>query len=109
MKDFLESAKHLPPFLRDFHSQKDVFKTLWCNMDLSGFSKEIRALGWIDFHVLIIDIFLWWMAKRGWTLQRSRQKVEFLDINEDIKLDKQKREESFKKFLGKIQECAEPV
>lgn len=99
VKDFLESGKHLPPFLRDFHNQKDVFKTLWGVMDKSGLPKEIQTLGWVNFHIIIIDIFLWWMAKRGWTLQRSRQKVEFLDVNEDIKKYKDEQTEVFKKFL----------
>lgn len=99
VKDFLESGKHLPSFLRDFHNQKDVCKTLWCCMDKSSFPKEIQTLGWVNFHIIIIDIFLWWMAKRGWTLQRSRQKVEFLDVNEDIKKYKDEQTEVFKKFL----------
>lgn len=107
MKTFLESSKHLPPFLRDFHDQKDVFKTLWCNMNLSKFSKEVRELGWINFHIIIIDIFLWWMAKRGWTLQRSRQKIEFLDISEDIKSFKNEQSEELKRYLEEIQKCAQ--
>lgn len=108
MKDFLESGKHLPPFLRDFHNQKDVFKTLWCYMDKSSFPKEIQTLGWVNFHIIIIDIFLWWMAKRGWTLQRSRQKVEFLDVNEDIKKYKDEQTEAFKKFLEE-RTCAQQL
>lgn len=103
MKNFLESGKYLPPFLRDFHDQKDVFKTLWGGMDLSKFPKEIQALGWINFHILIIDLFLWWMAKRGWTLQRSRQNVEFLDVHKDIEEFKCMENESFKAFMKREQ------
>lgn len=68
-------------------------------MDLSKFPKEIQELGWVNFHILIIDLFLWWMAKRGYTLQRSRQKVEFLNLQDDIESYEQEGKEHFRKFL----------
>lgn len=98
-QQYTESSAHLPPFLRDFHDQKDLFKTIWGRMDLSNFPEVIRELGWMNFHMVIIDIFLWWMAKRGYTLQRSRAKVEFLGLQEDIEeYEKQLNEEFWKYF-----------
>lgn len=98
-QQYTESSKHLPRFLRDFHNQKDLFKTIWGRTNLSKFPKEIQDFGWINFHILIIDLFLWWMAKRGYTLQRSRQKVEFLNLWDDIEAYEEEEREYFKKFF----------
>jgi len=101
-QQYTESSKHLPPFLRDFHGQKDLFKTIWGRTNLSSFPKEVQNLGWVNFHILIIDLFLWWMAKRGYTLQRSRQKVEFLNLWDDIETYEQEQREYLKNFLGTV-------
>lgn len=98
-QQYTESSAYLPSFLRDFHNQKSLFKIIWCRTNLSSFPKEIQTLGWVNFHILIIDLFLWWMAKRGYTLQRSRQKVEFLDLQQDIEEYKNEESEAFMKFL----------
>lgn len=33
----------------------------------------------------VIDVFLWFMAQRGWTLQRTRCNPEFRDLDTDVK------------------------
>jgi len=97
-EQYIKSSKHLPLFLRDFHNQKDLFKTIWGRTNLSNFPKEVQNLGWMNFHILIIDLFLWWMAKRGYTLQRSRQKVDFIDLRDDIDAYEEEEREAYRKF-----------
>jgi hypothetical protein len=98
--EFITSGKHLPPIIRDFHDAKDVFKTMHSSMDLGKFPKEIQSLGWINCHIFIIDVFLWWMAKRGYTLQKSRQKVGFLNLQEEIEFRRNEEKEQFRRFLN---------
>jgi len=72
---WLESGKYLPKFLRDFHDQKDLFKTihiLYRNND----GAETMP-NWVTGHIYVIDWFLWYMASRGYTLQKSRKKIDF--------------------------------
>ena len=72
---WLKSGKYLPVFMRDFHDQKDLFKTmhLLYREDESASEKP----SWVMGQIYVIDWFLWYMASRGYTLQKSRKKVEF--------------------------------
>ena len=83
MQQWLESGEYLPHFMRDFHDQKDVFKAMYfkqeCNSDIN----------WIDGQIYTIDFFLWFMGKRGYTLQKCRKNFVFKDIIDDIKEFKQ--------------------
>ncbi len=74
IESFLSDGAYLPEPLRDFHDQK---------------------VNWVDAHCYVIDIFLWFMARRGWTLQRSRSGLEFRDLQDDIKARKERDAESF--------------
>jgi len=70
MKAWLKAGKHLPSFMRDFHDQKDLFKTV------GGYDRDdpYPDISWIDGHTYTIDRFLWWMAAHGYTLQKCRAK-----------------------------------
>lgn len=83
MDRWIKSAAYLPPPLRDFHDQKDLFKTIH---DTTAVEKHAYAgeIGWMSGQCYVIDIFLWWMAKRGYTLQRSRQKLPFRSLESDV-------------------------
>lgn len=94
---WLKSGCYLPPFLRDFHDQKEVFKTIHASIDPENLS--IKRVSWVDGHCYVIDIFLWWMAKRGYTLQRTRQKGPFNDLTADIETRKQADTATFKDYL----------
>lgn len=86
MKKWLDSGEYLPSFLRDFHDAKDFFKTLHIN--------------WVSGQCYVIDIFLWWVAKHGYTLQASRKKgIEFQDINESIEKIKERERNVFREYL----------
>lgn len=94
---YLKSGAYLPAPLRDFHDQKDVFKTMHSLVPENH--KSIQGISWIMGHCYVIDVFLWWMARRGWTLQRSRAKVEFRDLGADIKAYQDANDEAFRRML----------
>lgn len=74
--EWLRSGKHLPEPMRDFHDQKNLFKSMhFLQQKSDGADKNPN---WIQGHIYIIDFFLWFMASRGYTLQKTRKKgVEF--------------------------------
>ena len=97
LKEFLDSGQYLPEPLKDFHDQKHVFKAIHTFVSKHD---VMPRLTWVDAHMYTIDVFLWFMAKRGWTLQRSRQKIEFFDLQEDINELDELETASLKKILG---------
>jgi hypothetical protein len=76
-----EEGNYLPHFMRDFHDQKDLFKAMTMYFDNS----EECPVNWRDGHVFTVDWFLWFMAAHGYTLQKNRSDVEFLDYDTTIK------------------------
>jgi hypothetical protein len=78
LKDFLSDFRYLPKELRDFHDQKDLFKRI--QETVTEKDDELQELNWVMAHIYTIDRFLWFMAAHGYTLQRSRQKVQFADL-----------------------------
>lgn len=85
--EWLKSGEYLPDFLRDFHDQKELFKALQEVVDRrnakDGFSYT-EGLTWVTAQVYTIDVFLWVLARHGYTLQRSRKRVTFSDISDFI-------------------------
>lgn len=83
LRKWLEDSAYLPESLRDFHAQKDLFKTL--HHETLGYGAGMKAAGerhfevpsWVDGHVYVIDFFLHFMARHGYTLQRSRARLPF--------------------------------
>ena len=89
---WLESGKYLPAFLRDFHDQKDTFKAIheiYCE------NESAKEVSWREAHCYTIDMFLWFMARRGYTLQRTRKKLDFGDVVADVAEQKKKRNDGF--------------
>jgi hypothetical protein len=87
---WLKEGRYLPRFMRDFHDQKDVFKAIHetIRVENHDYAKDIN---WFAGQCYVIDIFLWWMARRGYTLQPSRANQEFIDIHETIRLQNEHR------------------
>jgi hypothetical protein len=79
MNKFLVNGDYLPEFLKDFHDQKDFFKSLHhLYQDSEG--AEDRP-NWREGHIYTIDWLLWFMASRGYTLQKCRRKnITFKDL-----------------------------
>lgn len=98
IETFLKSGAFLPAPLRDFHDQKDVFKTMHGAIDPAN--ESIKRVSWIDGQCYVIDIFLWFMARRGWTLQRSRADADFRDLAADIETHRKQEAEAFSRFMA---------
>jgi len=96
---FLDSGAYLPPPLRDFHDAKDVFKTMHATIDMSKRDYD-KDVSWAIGQCYVIDIFLWFMARRGWTMQRSRANVEFRDLNEDVRRHTEAQDKAFVDLLN---------
>lgn len=75
---------HLPEFMRDFHDQKDLFKAMHERIRVEDhpYAKEI---GWVTGQCYIIDVFLWFMAMHGYTIQKTRKQAGFDDIRETMR------------------------
>ena len=96
LAEWMKSGKYLPDVLRDFHDQKDVFKAMHDLQKPADHSDIIGGHYSLDFvtgQCYVIDRFLWFMARRGYTLQRSRARLPFRDLQEDVQAAMKKRGE----------------
>jgi hypothetical protein len=95
-----KSGEYLPKFMRDFNNQKSLFKAMHFsfgeNLSTNMYLKDIN---WMQGHIYIIDFFLWFMARRGYTLQKTRTNTEFLRLEDDINEMKKGQLKSFKELL----------
>ena len=96
---WLKSGEYLPPPLRDFHDQKEVFKAIHERIAEDP-HELVKRPSWVEGHVYVIDTFLWFMARRGYTLQKTRKKLEFRDLEEDVYVQTQARNEASAKAMG---------
>jgi len=86
LKAWLKDGKHLPEFLRDFHDQKDIFKTIHQKYQDPAKLNDVLAtsnlndVNWVDAHIYTLDWFLWYMASRGYTLQKCRANQNFMEM-----------------------------
>lgn len=83
VKKWLESGENLPEFMRDFHDQKELFKTMHSLYSDNEGAKD--KPNWMQGQIYVIDWFLWFMASRGYTLQKSRKELKFNVLDDDIK------------------------
>jgi hypothetical protein len=100
---WMQASKHLPDVLRDFHDQKDVFKAMHELQKPADPSDVIGGHYSIDFvtgQCYVIDRFLWFMARRGYTLQRSRADLPFRDLLADVTAATKKRQAQEGKLLA---------
>lgn len=94
--DWLEKGKHLPPSMQDFHDQKDLFKAIHETLKNSESCKEVD---WRTAMCYTIDVFLWFMAFHGYTLQKSRANLTFGDLHAQVEKCRQERNEIFRQVL----------
>lgn len=99
LQQWLDSAEYLPPPLRDFHDQKDVFKAMHEIIDVDE-HEYAKSVNWRDGQCYVIDIFLWFMARRGYTLQRSRKRLPFRDLDSDVSKADEQRQAHFAALLN---------
>ncbi len=94
---WLKTGAYLPPMMRDFHDQKDVFKALY---DTIVIPDRLKHVSWVDAHIFTIDIFLWWMARRGYTLQKCRADQPFVDFDKSVADARERRDAHFARMLN---------
>lgn len=96
---FRSTARYLPPAMRDFHDQKDVFKAIHATVDVPG-HEYAGEIDWIAGHNYVVDIFLWFMAAHGYTLQKSRADVEFRDLRKTVEKVRSVEAERLRRAIG---------
>lgn len=84
LKQWRDDQKHLPKLMRDFHNCKDIFKTI-SEYIVCEEGHPASEINWRQAHCYTIDVFLWFMAEHGYTLQRSRSRHEFSDLRDRIR------------------------
>lgn len=87
-----KEGKHLPKFIRDFHDQKDLFKTIH-ELTIAP-EEDGKQISWMEGQIYAIDTFLWFMARHGYTLQKTSKKLPFEDIEETVRTSTQIRDET---------------
>ena len=75
MRNILDNEgnyRFLPKRIRDFHDQKELFKAIYADTDYNNIKFDsFYKIGWTQMMVNIMDVFLYNMALRGFTLQRD--------------------------------------
>ena len=66
--------RFLPKQFRDFHEQKALFKDIYVKTDYENLEiNDFHKIGWTTMHINTIDVFLFQMALKGYTLQRDKR------------------------------------
>jgi len=76
---WLKSGDYMPPEFRDFHDQKDLFKAMHNTIQNADDNGNAR-----DGHIYVVDTFLWYMARCGYTLQKCRKSLPFKEFDKDL-------------------------
>lgn len=97
---YMDEGNYLPDILKDFHDQKNLFKCMHCKYESTDNENRFpEAPNWRDGQIYTIDWFLWYMARRGYKLQKCRAEVEweefenFRDIVDNFIGDNQKEKQ----------------
>lgn len=101
LKAWRKDGRHLPEILRDFHDQKDLFKTIHEQYRLDEPKEGRDPINWVQAHIYTMDAFLWFMAAHGWTLQRNQTKrVKFYSLEHTLNTTRAARDDTDAKALG---------
>jgi hypothetical protein len=92
----VRAAKHLPKFMRDFHDQKDLFKTIQVTMEDKN-PETCKAVNWINGQCYCIDVFLKFMAIHGYELRKVNHATS--DLTESINARREREAEAFKAYM----------
>ena len=101
IKQWIDDAKYLPEIIRDFHDQKDLFKAIHETVNVEGHS-YCGDVDWVKGHNYVVDVFLWYMAQRGYTLQRNRTDLPFRDLGADMQAGNAIRRDRLKPSLKEL-------
>lgn len=101
---WMKRGEYLPKPLRDFHDQKDLFKTIHEMVENSREKRDgidyTDGISWVAAQVYSIDFFLWFMARHGYTLQRSRKRVKFQDLDKTVSTCRERQMREMAGILG---------
>lgn len=95
IRQWRAEGKHLPEFMRDFHDQKDLFKTIH-----RRYTERPEGANWVQAHIYTVDFFLWFMAQHGYTLQRSRARLPFDDLQATVAADRETESKQLPDFFN---------
>lgn len=94
LSSYMKQLLYLPKELRDFHDQKDIFKTIG-NRKLDQIE-----IDWISGQVYTIDHFLWFMALHGYELKKTKsKKIERYDLSTTVEERKEEDRKIFDEYL----------
>lgn len=98
---WLKSGKYLPSPMRDFHDQKLLFKRIQEMSDRYKWLENEQPCFRVSM-CYTIDVFLWFMAMHGYTLQRSRQRIDGVKSLEDelVEFEERQRVEMHNCFIA---------
>jgi hypothetical protein len=83
LRQWRGNQKHLPEFMRDFHDCKDLFKALHEHAIFEE-GHPAEKVNWVTGQCYTVDMFLWFMAEFGYTLQKNRSKIPFENLQDFI-------------------------
>ena len=69
---WLQSGEYLPVIMRDFHAQKKLFRAMHEIVENNP-DDIVKRPSWIEGHCYVVDVFLYFMGRRGYTLQRTKR------------------------------------
>lgn len=95
-----QSGKHLPDFLKDFHDQKELFQAMHDMIGPPNPDDIIKRPSWVEGQCYVIDYFLWFMARHGYTLQKSRARLEFDSLEDNLRAMKAHRDDVTARLLS---------
>ena len=99
VKQWRKAGKHYHPIMKDFHDAKELFKLIHTVTDVEG-HEYCGDVSWVKGQCYVVDIFLWCMARYGYTLQKTRTKLDFDDLEADLKALRENQAESFASILN---------
>ena len=100
VKQWREAGKHYHPIMRDFHDAKDLFKLIHTVTNVED-HKYCGDISWVKGQCYVVDIFLWCMARYGYTLQKTRTKLNFEDIHADLESLQKNKADSLASIINK--------
>lgn len=105
LDSWLKAGRHLPTPMRDFHDQKALFAAMHALQDAGATGPkssvdQLYEVSPVVGHVYVVDRFLWFLARRGWTLQRSRADLPFSDLVTDVQAVATERRALFGEMLA---------
>lgn len=102
LKDWMARGDHLPAALKDFHDQKEIFKLMHeLQQPADGCESDpAHSLDYKTGQCYVIDRFLHFMARRGYTLQQSKKQLPFLDMQSELNAKRERDAAAFKSMIS---------